>query len=114
MSGPSWGTSLWGAWCRQVRTAPAVAAACCTAARAAAASAAGCTICQLSLAACLQAGPGVSKFKPGDRVMSPFTTCCGACFYCARGLTARCERGQLFGWVQGGAGLHGAQAQFIK
>lgn len=28
--------------------------------------------------------------------------------------TCRCERSQLFGWVEGGKGLHGAQAQFIR
>lgn len=26
----------------------------------------------------------------------------------------RCERSQLFGWVEGGAGLHGAQAQYVR
>ncbi|PRW57739.1 alcohol dehydrogenase [Chlorella sorokiniana] len=60
------------------------------------------------------AGPEVQRFKPGDRVMSPFTANCGACFYCRRGLTARCERSKLFGWVEGGKGLHGAQAQLIR
>lgn len=59
-------------------------------------------------------GPSVTGFKPGDRVMSPFTTCCGTCFFCCRGLHARCDAVQLFGWVEGGAGLHGAQAQFIR
>lgn len=29
-------------------------------------------------------------------------------------LSCRCERSQLFGWVEGGKGLHGAQAQFIR
>lgn len=28
------------------------------------------------------AGSEVTCFAVGDRVMSPFTTCCGACFYC--------------------------------
>ena len=36
------------------------------------------------------AGSGVCNFKAGDRVFSPFTTNCGACFYCRRQLTARC------------------------
>jgi threonine dehydrogenase-like Zn-dependent dehydrogenase len=60
------------------------------------------------------AGREVARFAPGDRVVSPFTTSCGACFYCRRGLTCRCERGQLFGWVEGGAGLHGAQAELVR
>lgn len=57
---------------------------------------------------------GVASFAPGDRVVAPFSTSCGACFYCARGLTARCERGQLFGWRQQGRGLHGAQAELVR
>jgi threonine dehydrogenase-like Zn-dependent dehydrogenase len=46
--------------------------------------------------------------------VAPFTTSCGACFYCRRGLTCRCEKGQLFGWVERGRGLHGAQAEFVR
>jgi threonine dehydrogenase-like Zn-dependent dehydrogenase len=46
--------------------------------------------------------------------MSPFTCSCGSCFYCSRGLTARCDHSQLFGWVEQGKGLHGAQAQYIR
>ena len=38
----------------------------------------------------MDAGPAVTGLVPGDRVVAPFTTSCGACFYCARGLTARC------------------------
>ncbi len=59
-------------------------------------------------------GPGVRGLAIGDRVMCPFSTSCGECFYCARGLSARCERGQLFGWVERGRGLHGAQAEFVR
>lgn len=55
--------------------------------------------------------PGLSI---GDRVVAPFTTNCGACFYCGIGLTARCERSQLFGWIEGGQGLHGAQAELVR
>jgi threonine dehydrogenase-like Zn-dependent dehydrogenase len=59
-------------------------------------------------------GSAVRRWRPGDRVVSPFTTSCGACAPCARGLTARCERGQLLGWVEGGVGLHGAQAEKVR
>jgi threonine dehydrogenase-like Zn-dependent dehydrogenase len=62
----------------------------------------------------VEAGPGVSRFRPGDLVVSPFTTSCGACFYCRLGLTARCEQGQLFGWVEKGRGLHGVQAEYVR
>ena len=59
-------------------------------------------------------GAAVEHLAVGDRVVSPFTTSCGACFYCQRGLTARCERGQLFGWVEDGRGLPGAQAERVR
>ena len=61
-----------------------------------------------------EAGSDVKKFKKGARVLSPFTTSCGECFYCRIGLTCRCEKGNLFGWVQKGHGLHGAQAGYIR
>jgi threonine dehydrogenase-like Zn-dependent dehydrogenase len=61
-------------------------------------------------------GADVTRVSVGDRVCSPFTTCCGACFYCTRGMTARCERGELFGWRDEGGcgGLHGAQAEYVR
>lgn len=62
----------------------------------------------------VETGPGVARFRAGDLVISPFTTSCGDCFYCRLGLTARCERGQLFGWVQEGRGLHGVQAEYVR
>ena len=72
-------------------------------------------------------GTAITHLSPGDRVMSPFTTNCGSCFFCKRGLTARCDHSQVFGWrwkqkegeTGGGGGdtplqgLDGAQAQFI-
>jgi len=54
------------------------------------------------------------KLKKGDVVVAPFTTSCGGCFFCTRGLTARCERGELFGWVEKGKGLHGGQAEYVR
>jgi threonine dehydrogenase-like Zn-dependent dehydrogenase len=62
----------------------------------------------------VEAGSEVRNLNVGDRVVAPFTTSCGDCFYCGIGLTARCEKGQLFGWVQDGAGLHGGQAEFVR
>jgi 2-desacetyl-2-hydroxyethyl bacteriochlorophyllide A dehydrogenase len=62
----------------------------------------------------IETGSEVRRFKKGSRVLSPFTTSCGECFYCRIGLTCRCEKGDLFGWVQNNHGLHGAQAQFIR
>ena len=62
----------------------------------------------------VEAGPEVDRFAVGDRVVSPFTTSCGRCFYCQAGLTCRCSHGQLFGWVAGGEGLQGAQAELVR
>jgi threonine dehydrogenase-like Zn-dependent dehydrogenase len=62
----------------------------------------------------VEIGPAVSTLSVADRVVSPFTTNCGKCFYCLTGLTCRCEYGQLFGWVEGNSGLHGAQAEFVR
>jgi threonine dehydrogenase-like Zn-dependent dehydrogenase len=59
-------------------------------------------------------GRGVRTLERGDRVVAPFTTSCGACWSCAIGLTSRCIRGQLFGWVENSRGLHGAQAELVR
>jgi threonine dehydrogenase-like Zn-dependent dehydrogenase len=62
----------------------------------------------------VEAGKGVARLRKGARVFSPFTTNCGRCFYCARGLTARCTTGQLFGWKSAGRGLNGLQAEYAR
>ena len=59
-------------------------------------------------------GKHVNRFKVNDRVVAPFTTNCGHCFYCHLGLTCRCSKGQLFGWVENGIGLQGAQAEYVR
>lgn len=62
----------------------------------------------------VETGLEVKKLKPGDQVMSPFSTSCGQCDFCTRGLTSRCVHGQLFGWIQNKNGLHGGQAEYIR
>lgn len=62
----------------------------------------------------VEVGKAVTRLRRGDRVVSPFTTSCGECFYCEIGLTSRCVRGQLFGWVERGSGLHGGQAELVR
>ena len=62
----------------------------------------------------VETGSGVRAFSRGDRVVAPFTTSCGACPSCGLGLTSRCVRGQLFGWVENGHGLHGGQAELVR
>ena len=62
----------------------------------------------------VERGREVTAFKKGDRVVSPFTTSCGRCRFCRIGLTARCVESQLYGWVEGGHGLHGGQAEYVR
>ena len=59
-------------------------------------------------------GKDVKRFSKGARVLSPFTTSCGECYYCRIGLTCRCVKGNLYGWVEEGNGLQGAQASYIR
>jgi threonine dehydrogenase-like Zn-dependent dehydrogenase len=60
------------------------------------------------------AGAAVARFAAGARVVSPFSTACGSCFFCRAGLPSRCARGQLFGWVENGRGLAGCQAELVR
>ncbi|MFT7589465.1 MAG: 2-desacetyl-2-hydroxyethyl bacteriochlorophyllide A dehydrogenase [Limisphaerales bacterium] len=62
----------------------------------------------------VELGKAISKLKKGDKVVSPFSTNCGACYYCNIGLTSRCSNGQLYGWVEKGIGLQGAQAEYVR
>src|SRR5262245_23599696 len=62
----------------------------------------------------VEAGPAVRRFTRGMRVVSPFSTTCGRCFFCERGLPSRCTAGELFGWVQQGRGLQGGQAEYVR
>ncbi|KAJ5316523.1 hypothetical protein N7508_001031 [Penicillium antarcticum] len=55
-------------------------------------------------------GSDVQSFKPGDRVVSPFTVSCGSCFYCKRGFSSRCAQSQLYG----SAVLDGGQAEYVR
>jgi threonine dehydrogenase-like Zn-dependent dehydrogenase len=62
-----------------------------------------------------QVGGAIRAFQRGDRVVAPFTVNCGACFFCTRGLTGRCEHSQGFGFVtDDGRGLPGAQAERVR
>lgn len=62
----------------------------------------------------VEVGKKVKAFKKGDLAVSPFTTSCGQCYFCRIGLTCRCQHGQLYGWVENGHGLHGAQAEYVR
>lgn len=62
----------------------------------------------------VEVGKAVKSVRMGDAVISPFSVSCGECFYCQIGLTSRCVKSQLFGWVQDGIGLHGGQAEYVR
>lgn len=62
-------------------------------------------------------GSDVELVAVGDRVVVPFTTSCGHCEPCCRGLSARCESGALFGWRgprDETNGLDGCQAEAVR
>ncbi|WOO84330.1 putative zinc-binding alcohol dehydrogenase [Vanrija pseudolonga] len=58
----------------------------------------------------VKAGDDVKKWKVGDRVIVPFSTSCGKCYYCAKGYTSRCANGDLFGSVK----ADGMQAEYAR
>ena len=62
----------------------------------------------------VEIGRDVSSFKVGERVVAPFSTSCGSCDMCVLGCTARCRKGELFGWMENGRGLHGCQAEYVR
>jgi threonine dehydrogenase-like Zn-dependent dehydrogenase len=62
----------------------------------------------------VEIGVAARRHALGGRVVAPFSTACGRCFYCARGLSARCTDGALFGWVENGRGLDGGQAELVR
>ncbi|KAH8722514.1 chaperonin 10-like protein [Phaeosphaeriaceae sp. PMI808] len=57
-----------------------------------------------------EVGSSVKSIKVGDRVVSPFTTSCGECFYCKRGFSSRCTKSLLLGSRL----LDGAQAEYVR
>jgi len=59
-------------------------------------------------------GKRMRTLQRGDKVVSPFSTACGQCFYCNIGLSARCIHNQIYGWVEEGKGLQGAQAEYVR
>jgi alcohol dehydrogenase len=66
----------------------------------------------------LAVGPDVDGVGVGDRVLVPFSTSCGSCAPCRRGMTARCHRSRLFGYGPAqdahAPALQGAQAQLLR
>ena len=78
----------------------------------------------------VEVGPGNRKLRPGDRVVVPFTICCGECEQCRRGNWSVCERSNrnkkaadtlfghttagLFGYTHLTGGYAGGQAEYVR
>ncbi len=78
----------------------------------------------------VEVGSENSKLKVGDRVVVPFTTSCGECFFCKRGYFSGCERSNpnrekaaklwgnlpagLFGYSHLLGGYSGGQAEYLR
>src|SRR5689334_20619809 len=78
----------------------------------------------------LEVGKEVTNLKKGDRVVVPFTICCGRCFFCRKGLWSLCDNSNpnaamaekmygassagLFGYSHLYGGFAGGQAQYAR
>lgn len=78
----------------------------------------------------VEIGSEVRKVKKGDRVVVPFTICCGQCFFCKSDLWASCDNtnpnalvlrklygssgGGLFGYSHLYGGYAGGQSQLVR
>jgi threonine dehydrogenase-like Zn-dependent dehydrogenase len=78
----------------------------------------------------VEVGRDVHKLKKGDRIVVPFTICCGQCFYCRKGLWSLCDNSNpnakleealygsptagLFGYSHLMGGFAGGQAQYVR
>jgi alcohol dehydrogenase len=56
------------------------------------------------------AGPAVTAFRPGDRVLISCISACGRCAYCRKLMYSHCTTG---GWILGN-GIDGTQAEFVR
>lgn len=55
-------------------------------------------------------GPGVTTFKPGDRVLISCISACGRCDYCRKAMYSHCTTG---GWLLGHR-IDGTQAEYVR
>jgi len=59
-------------------------------------------------------GRGVTKWKPGDRVMSFHHTPCGTCFYCENRLFSQCKQYKTTGLTGGFTPNGGGFGEYVK
>jgi alcohol dehydrogenase len=55
-------------------------------------------------------GPGVSAFRPGDKVLISCITACGRCDFCRKAMYSHCRQG---GWILGNT-IDGTQAEYVR
>jgi alcohol dehydrogenase len=58
-----------------------------------------------------EAGPGVTAFRRGDRVLISCISSCATCPACKKGMYSHCERGG--GWILGNT-IDGTQAEYVR
>ncbi|HVW32791.1 MAG TPA: alcohol dehydrogenase catalytic domain-containing protein [Acidimicrobiia bacterium] len=58
-------------------------------------------------------GAGIGLVGEGDRVTSPCTVTCGACYFCRRGEPGRCAGIRMFGMGMALGDLPGAQSEYV-
>ncbi|MFB9931851.1 alcohol dehydrogenase catalytic domain-containing protein [Amycolatopsis halotolerans] len=62
-----------------------------------------------------EVGGGIGRLRPGQFVIAPFSTSCGGCAHCRRGVTIACDRAQLFGEISpDGSVLEGGHAELVR
>jgi L-iditol 2-dehydrogenase len=59
-------------------------------------------------------GPGVSRFREGERVVLHHHVPCGSCYYCERGVYAQCESYKRNGTTAGFEPAGGGFAEYVK
>ncbi len=62
----------------------------------------------------VEAGAGVTRFRPGDRVVSYHHIPCGACFYCQRRLFSQCPGYKRTGLTAGFDPNGGGFAEYVR
>ena len=62
----------------------------------------------------VEVGSGVTKFKPGDRVVSFHHVPCGACFYCEKKLFSQCATYKKTGLTAGFEPNGGGFAEYVR
>jgi threonine dehydrogenase-like Zn-dependent dehydrogenase len=59
-------------------------------------------------------GPGVTEFRPGDRVVASFQIACGRCWFCRRNVYNDCDDLRVLGYGMLLGDLAGSQAERVR